>query len=72
MRLLGDDFDELMALAGRLADDVREMLVADQELLEFLRTAKARKLSGKDLVYILRLHAGEKWATPAVPRVRGP
>ncbi len=51
--VLDDDFDELMRLAGRIPDEVKELFRDDPKLPEFLRTARARHLSGEDLLRLL-------------------
>ena len=50
---LGDDFDELMHLAGRVPSDVGEMIRQDPDLPHFLRTAKQQGLTGKSLEDLL-------------------
>jgi transcriptional regulator with XRE-family HTH domain len=42
--------DRLLLLAGRLPDDVRQLLLADPSLTRFLRAADEQGLSGKDLL----------------------
>ena len=51
--LLSDDFDELMQLAGRVPEDVEDLIKGDPNMPAFLRTAKERNLSGDDLMKLL-------------------
>ena len=51
--LLGDSVDELMHLAGRVPADVADMIKADAELPQFLRTARERGMGGKELSDLL-------------------
>lgn len=51
--LLDDDFGELMALAGRIPSDVTDYMKADPGMPEFLRRARARKLSAERLMELL-------------------
>ncbi len=50
--LLSDDFDELMRLAGRIPSDVKEY-ITKEGMPQFLRTAKDRKLTAKQLEEML-------------------
>ncbi len=52
-KLLDDDFDELLLLAGRVPEDIEGRLVADPALTTFLRTAGEQGYSGKDLIDLL-------------------
>ena len=52
-KLLGDDFDELMQLAGRVPEEVTKYIASDPGLPQFLRTAREQKLSGDDLKAML-------------------
>lgn len=52
-KLLGEDFDGLMQLAGRIPEDVRQIVKSDQSLVAFLRAAKRRNYSAKDLMRLL-------------------
>lgn len=52
-KILGEDFNVLMHLAGRVPSDVEEMLKEDPSLPQFLRTATAKGYSGKDLEALL-------------------
>lgn len=51
--LLEDDVDELMALAGRVAEDVERLVTADKSLPQFLRTASARGFTGEKLMELM-------------------
>jgi transcriptional regulator with XRE-family HTH domain len=59
-KLLEDDFDELMLLAGRVPEDIEDALVADPALTAFLRTAGEQGYSGKDLIELLAAKKGKK------------
>ncbi|MBI5531795.1 MAG: helix-turn-helix transcriptional regulator [Deltaproteobacteria bacterium] len=52
--LLQDDFDELMQLAGRVPQDVENVIKGDPRMPEFLRTARDANVSGEDLLEMLR------------------
>ncbi|MFZ5440304.1 MAG: helix-turn-helix domain-containing protein [Myxococcota bacterium] len=47
------DADRLLLLAGRLPEDVKQLLLDDPGLTRFLRAATARGLSGADLLTLL-------------------
>lgn len=49
-RELGDDFDTLMGLAGRIPEDVEDVIKNDPRMPEFLRTARNQKVSGDELM----------------------
>lgn len=51
--LLGEDFDDLMCLAGRIAEDVRQVILSDPQMPAFLRAAAACGLTGADLLRLL-------------------
>jgi HTH-type transcriptional regulator, competence development regulator len=51
--LLDDDFGELMALAGRIPSDVTDYMKADPKMPEFLRRARAKKISAEQLMALL-------------------
>ncbi|RKG66334.1 XRE family transcriptional regulator [Corallococcus sp. CA054B] len=57
--LLGDDFDKLMSLAGRVSTDVKEYITQDEGLPQFLRTARQQGLTSRDLGEMLK-HKGKK------------
>lgn len=57
-RLLNDDVDELLLLAGRVPEDIEDRLVADPALTTFLRTASEQGYSGKDLIELLARKKG--------------
>jgi HTH-type transcriptional regulator, competence development regulator len=59
-RLLEDDFDALLLLAGRVPEDIEDALVADPALTTFLRTASEQGLSGKDLIDLLAAKKARK------------
>ncbi len=50
---LAADLDTLMHLAGRVPSDVGEMIKEDPHLPQFLRTARSRGLTGKELEQLL-------------------
>lgn len=52
-KVLGDDFDTLMLLAGRVPEDIEVKLVSDRLLTTFLRTASEQGYSGEDLMGLL-------------------
>lgn len=51
--LLDDDVDELMAVAGRVAEDVEKLVTADKTLPQFLRTASAKGFTGERLMEMI-------------------
>lgn len=57
--LLQDDFDELMQLAGRVPEDVENMIKRDPDLPAFLRTASEKKVSGAELMKMLKKRKGD-------------
>lgn len=59
-KVLGEDFNLLMHLAGRVPSDVGEMIREDPDLPQFLRTAKARGFSGKELEELLETKKKKK------------
>jgi transcriptional regulator with XRE-family HTH domain len=62
-RLLDDEFDVLMTLAGRIPEDVERVITGDSTMPEFLRVARRKKVSGEELLQILERHGpgpGEK------------
>lgn len=52
-KLYAVDADRLLLLAGRLPDDVKQLLLADPGLTRFLRAAGEQGLSGQDLLTLL-------------------
>lgn len=58
-KLLDDDFDHLMRLAGRVPSEVAELIKADPQMPAFLRHAKAKKLTGEDLFRLLDRKNGD-------------
>jgi transcriptional regulator with XRE-family HTH domain len=59
-RLLDDDVDALMHLAGRVPEDVSRMLKRDPRLPQFLRTAHDQGLTAKDLEALIPLKTDPK------------
>ena len=51
--LLGDNFDELMSLAGRIPADVKDYITKDPGLPQFLRTARDQGLTSQQLEKLL-------------------
>jgi HTH-type transcriptional regulator, competence development regulator len=51
--LLDDDLGELMALAGRIPRDVTDYMKTDPKMPEFLRRARAKKISAEELMALL-------------------
>ena len=51
--ILDDDFDELMALAGRISAEVSDYVKSDPGMPEFLRQARERKMSAGKLMELL-------------------
>lgn len=51
--LLEDNFDELMRLAGRIPSDVKDYITMEG-MPQFLRTAKDRKFTAKELEQLLQ------------------
>ena len=58
-RLLDDDFDVLMTLAGRISHDVEKVITGDASMPEFLRAARRRKVSGQQLLRMLERRKDE-------------
>jgi len=48
--LLGDDFDELMQLAGRVPEDVEKMIKADPDMPVMLRRAREQNVTGAEFL----------------------
>jgi transcriptional regulator with XRE-family HTH domain len=59
-RLLDESFDELMQLAGRVPEDVEEVIKADPGMATLLRTARQRRVSGAELLRLLDKHKAGK------------
>lgn len=57
---LGDDFDELMGMAGRVASDVEKVITKDPGMPAFLRTAKEKNLSSGELMKMISKKKGGK------------
>lgn len=51
--LLGDDFDALMQLAGRIPADVRDFVSSSPGLPQFLRTVQKQGLTAEELSRLL-------------------
>ena len=51
--LLGDDFDELMQLAGRVPQDVASVIKTDPRMPEFLRRVHQERMTGDELIRML-------------------
>ncbi|TWJ19715.1 helix-turn-helix domain-containing protein [Geobacter argillaceus] len=51
--VLGDNFDELMQLAGRVPMDVANMIKADSGMPAFLRRARDKNVSAEELLEML-------------------
>jgi HTH-type transcriptional regulator, competence development regulator len=58
--VLGDNFDELMQLAGKVPADVAEVIKADSGMPAFLRRAREENLSAEQLSKILDERTKEK------------
>jgi transcriptional regulator with XRE-family HTH domain len=58
--ILQDDFDELMALAGRVSSEVTDYVKADPRMPEFLRRAKEQNVSAEKLMALLDKAQGKK------------
>lgn len=54
--VLGDNFDELMRLAGKVPTDVAEVIKADSGMPAFLRRAREENLSAEQLTKMLDEH----------------
>src|SRR5689334_448378 len=48
--VLGDDVDTLMTLAGRVPSDAKHIITDDPTMLGLLRWARARHLTGNELL----------------------
>jgi len=57
---LGQDFDELVTLAGRIPDDVKPAITSDAGMPAFLRRVMAEGLSAADLDKMLDRPKGGK------------
>jgi len=57
--VLGDDFDELMQLAGRVPQDVASVIKRDPRMPEFLRRAHQERLTGDELIRMLEERKGK-------------
>ena len=51
--ILDDDFDELMALAGRISAEVSDYVKSNPGMPEFLRQARERNISAEKLMELL-------------------
>lgn len=52
-KVLGDDADVLLTLAGRVPEDVEKVITGDPTMPEFLRVARKEKVSGEELLKML-------------------
>jgi transcriptional regulator with XRE-family HTH domain len=52
-RILGDDGDLLITLAGRIPEDVEKVIIGDPTMPEFLRVVRRKKMSGEQLMKML-------------------
>ncbi len=59
-RVLGDDFDILMQLAGRIPAEVVDYVTSEPGMPAFLRTAQERKLSAEDLMKLIARKKGTR------------
>ena len=62
-RLLDDDFDVLMALTGRVPEDMERVITGDPTMPEFLRVARRRRVSGEQLLQMLERRHPRKGAS---------
>ncbi|VDA99570.1 hypothetical protein S1OALGB6SA_640, partial [Olavius algarvensis spirochete endosymbiont] len=51
--VLGDDFDELMQLAGRIPTSVKDYMKADPGMPEFMRRTQESNISSEKLMELL-------------------
>jgi len=51
---LGEDFDELMTLAGRISKAVKSQVSADPQMPEFLRQVREQNIPAEELLEMLR------------------
>lgn len=58
--VLGDDFDELMQLAGRIPSKVKDYMKTDPGMPEFLRRAQESNISSEKLMELLEQAKKEK------------
>jgi HTH-type transcriptional regulator, competence development regulator len=59
-RVLGDEFDVLMTLAGRIPEEVERVITGDPTMPEFLRVARRRRASGQELLRMLERHINKE------------
>lgn len=52
-KVLDDDADILMTLAGRVSEDLKKMITGDARMPEFLRVARELNLTGEQLLKLL-------------------
>lgn len=57
--VLEDDFDELMALAGRVAKALKNHVREDPNMPEFLRQVRERKIPAEQLLEMLKKNMGD-------------
>lgn len=58
--VLGDNFDELMQLAGKVPSDVADVIKADSSMPAFLRRAREQNVSAEQLLKLLDNFKDEK------------
>jgi len=56
---LGDAFDELMQLAGRVPEDVEKLIKADPQMPMMLRRAREQNVSAADMLEWLKKKKGD-------------
>ncbi len=57
--VLGDDFDALMQLAGRIPNELKDYVKADPRMPEFLRRAREQNVSAEKLLEMLEKAKGK-------------
>lgn len=57
--ILDDSFDELMALAGRVSQDVKNQVREDPRMPEFLRQVREQNIPADELLEMLRRRKGD-------------
>ena len=59
--VLDTDFDTMMHCAGRIAQDIVEIIKTDVGMPVFLRRVRDQNISSKDLMKLLSLGDNKKW-----------
>jgi transcriptional regulator with XRE-family HTH domain len=59
-RVLGDEFDILMQLAGRIPTEVADYVTSEPGMPEFLRTARDKNFSADDLMKLIARKKGTR------------